>query len=152
MLRPHFPDFTTDQASAHCATSSRVVSHSEENIIIAIYATASWTLSLPHERWTLSLPHENTTNFCSVNIFEGPINSTNLGLLFKIPTVPGRQSSGYWAQFNQHQACASTSIKKLNSTLDLLKSIVVLSIMWTASFQTCIYCTWLYHTFALYFR
>jgi len=51
---------------------------------------------------------KNTTNFCSVNIFEGPINSTNLGLLFKIPAVPGRQSSGYWAQFNQHQACAST--------------------------------------------
>ena len=44
---------------------------------------------------------KNITNFCSVNISEGSINSTNLGLLFKIPAVPGRQNSGYWAEFNQ---------------------------------------------------
>ena len=68
--------------------------------------TQNITLSSPE----LSLPREKYHNFCSVNIFEGSINSTNLGLLFKIPAMPGRQSSGYWAQFNQHHPPTCTKV------------------------------------------
>ena len=84
MPRPHFPDFTS---VLHIAKSQPMQWCLIQNITLSQMS---------------SLLCEKYHNFCSVNMFEGSINSTNLGLLFKIPAVPGRQSSGYWAEFNQH--------------------------------------------------
>ena len=82
MLRPRFQDFAA--CTSHCKTSGAGVSLR--------------TYHYHHKNFNCL---RIFTNFNFMNIFKGSINSTNLDLLFEIPALPGRQRSGYWAEFNQ---------------------------------------------------
>ena len=82
MLRPRFQDFAA--CTSHCKTSGAGVSLR--------------TYHYHHKNFNCL---RIFTNFNFMNIYKGSINSTNLDLLFEIPALPGRQRSGYWAEFNQ---------------------------------------------------